>query len=350
MNKVIAVLALAFVTLANSVLAAETPSKWKRWNAAPYATSQKEACKKAPVAIDGFSLPAPVKAHFKQAVGITCKSDKNVWLTPDMSLKQMLSGPDARYKVPYVMNNVPVAELPVLKSPDGRAYPKGSVAQTAKALSWSWAYEGKTYVLYLPYVCWNWSWEFGPPPPPRPAPPPPPVIPPPAALPPAVSLRACYTIPFDYRNTPGVVWDDRHRTHVSAHLDATEAELESVYNDFCFGVVDSTGFKKPFRRCESCIQGEYPPAKLARAVGLLADEPKGALSFYLQDGVGNFSLPLSWAARWMLFCVDVKAYPVSVPGYEDLQAVSRFDVVEKVEIERTLKGSLDRTLSGAGHY
>lgn len=192
------------------------------------------------------------------------------------------------------------------------------------------------------------------PPPPRPAPPPPPVVPPPPATPPAVPLQAkCYIIPFDYRNTPGVVWDDRHRAHVSAHLDATsERELEEVLNDPCFGVVDAKGFRKPFHRCELCDQGEYPPAGLASAVGLPAEEPKGVLSFFLQDGVGSLSLPLlPWSARWMLFCVDVAAYSVTTLGYEDWQAVSRMDVVEGSEIERTLpKRKLDRTLSGARLY
>src|SRR3989338_4554743 len=37
---------------------AATPAKeWKKWNAAPYATSFVEACTKAPATIDGFNLP-----------------------------------------------------------------------------------------------------------------------------------------------------------------------------------------------------------------------------------------------------------------------------------------------------
>ncbi len=135
---------------------------WKNWGAAPYAKTQVEACRKASLAIDGFTMPPEVKEHFKQALGSSCESGTKVWLTPGMQLEQMWSGPDVRHKKAYLMNQKPVAELPVLKSPDSRPYRKGAVAETAKALSWSWTYEGKTYMLYLPFVCFNWSWSLGP--------------------------------------------------------------------------------------------------------------------------------------------------------------------------------------------
>jgi len=136
-------------------------NSWDKWSVAPYATSLEEACKKAPAAIDGFSMPAAAKEHFKQAISTTCKGGTEVWLTPNMSVEQMWSGG----RKPHVMNKVTVGELPVLKSPDGRPYRKGSVAETAKALSWTFVHEGKTYVLYLPLVCFNWSWTFSSPPP-----------------------------------------------------------------------------------------------------------------------------------------------------------------------------------------
>lgn len=166
---------------------------WARWNAAPYAVSQEAACRKAPTAIDGFSFPEQVKAYFKKTLGTTCKGGMKAWITPDMLLEQMWSGESGK-KPPHVMNNVTVAELPVLKSPDRRKYRKGSVAESAKALRWEFAHEGKTYMLYLPFVCFNWTWGFGSPPPPRPVPPPPlviqplPTVPPPA--PPILELCA----------------------------------------------------------------------------------------------------------------------------------------------------------------
>ena len=131
--------------------------RWQHWGAAPYARSLAEACKKAPAAIDGFSMPQVVKEHFKRALG-DCTGGAVVWLTPEEPLEQMWSG--GRH--PHLMNRIAVARLPVLRSPDGRPYRKGAVAETAKALSWTFAYEGKTYVLYLPLVCFNWSWQSGP--------------------------------------------------------------------------------------------------------------------------------------------------------------------------------------------
>lgn len=152
------------------ILVATTPSAkaadgepWVNWGAAPFARTFDEACRSAPKAIDGFMMPTPVKEHFKAEVARSCKSDKGVWLTPETKLEQMWSGPDARHKSPYLMNEKSVAELPVLRSPDGRPYRKGSVAETARAFVWTLVYEGKTYNLYLPLVCFNWSWAFGPP-------------------------------------------------------------------------------------------------------------------------------------------------------------------------------------------
>jgi len=161
MKTVIVVLAFAIVMLANPVYAADE-NLWKNWGAAPYASSLGDAYKKAPQAIDGFNLPLPVKEHFKKAVLDTCKCrTTEVWLTPGMSLEQMWSGKDTKHLYAFVMQKRTVAELPVFTSPNGRSYRKGSVAETAKARSWIFAYEGKTYVLYLPYVCFNWSWTFG---------------------------------------------------------------------------------------------------------------------------------------------------------------------------------------------
>ncbi|MBI5405935.1 hypothetical protein HY972_02770 [Candidatus Kaiserbacteria bacterium] len=137
------------------VRAAEAGVKWDRWNIAPFASSKEEACAKVLIeSIDGFNMPPPVKEHFKAALGATCKGGTEVWLTPHQRLEQMWSGGPK----PHVMNNVTVGELPVLKSPDGRSYRKGAVAEAAKAFSWTFAHEGKVYVLYLPFVCFNVSW------------------------------------------------------------------------------------------------------------------------------------------------------------------------------------------------
>lgn len=162
MSKIIAVLALAFAALANPVFAAES-LLWNKWNVSPYANSFTEACQRSPQAIDGFNMPPTVKDHFKSVVGSLCGGGKEVWLTPGMQLEQMWSGKSGK-KLPHLMNKKSVGELPVTTSPDGRPYRKGAVAETARAYLWEFVYEGKTYVLYLPFVCFNWSWAYGTPP------------------------------------------------------------------------------------------------------------------------------------------------------------------------------------------
>lgn len=191
--KVIALLALAFTALANSAFAAEESRQWDKWNVAPYASSQEEACKKAPVAIDGFTMPAPVKEHFKKLLGATCKGGTEAWLAPGTSLEQMWSGKSGK-KPPHLLNKVAVGELPVLKSPDGRSYRKGAVAETAKALAWRVEHEGRAYTLYLPFVCFNWAWKFGVPPLPQTPPAPAPVLITPPSPPPLVCATVEYTV------------------------------------------------------------------------------------------------------------------------------------------------------------
>ncbi len=152
-SMVVAFVAAVIDLLSRPAHAAEL--EWRHFGAAPYATSQKDACRKAHAAIDGFNMSPAVKKHFKTALGAACSGGTEAWLTPHQQLEQMWSGG----KRPHVMNHITVAELPVRKSPDGRRYRKDTVAETVRALSWSWTFEGRTYTLYLPFACFNWSWS-----------------------------------------------------------------------------------------------------------------------------------------------------------------------------------------------
>lgn len=160
---VAAVVTIVILLIAlNTKAYAADESLWDKWGAAPYATSFEDACKKAPDAIDGLnSLSPEARQYFKSTLGTTCKGGTEAWLVPHQQLEQMWSGLDSHHKQPHVMDKKTVAELPVLKSPDGRPYRKGAVAETAKTLSWTFVGAGKTEVLYLPFVCFNWSSAFG---------------------------------------------------------------------------------------------------------------------------------------------------------------------------------------------
>ena len=156
-SAVVAFLLLIALTLLPRFARAD--EVWRNWGAAPFAASQQEACKKAFGAINAMAMPIQVRGHFTRTLGRTCKgSDAEVWLNAGDRLEQMWTGG----KKPHLMNGVSVDELPVLKSPKGKKYRPGSVAEAARAFEWRYEYEGKTYVLYLPLACFNWSWAYGP--------------------------------------------------------------------------------------------------------------------------------------------------------------------------------------------
>jgi len=158
MKKFVALVALLIAVTAGGAQAAGTPTKsveshvWSEWGIAPYATDANH-CKKLAEAVDGMDYPDTVKAKFKALAGTTCKDAHIEWVPPDKVLDQMWTGG----KNPHVMNNVTVGELPMTKTPSGRALPKGSAAAAAKALVWSVTEDGVTYYLYDFFACHNFS-------------------------------------------------------------------------------------------------------------------------------------------------------------------------------------------------
>ncbi|HQU08309.1 MAG: hypothetical protein B7X04_04405 [Parcubacteria group bacterium 21-54-25] len=134
--------------------------EWRHWGAAPFAHTFADACRKALMAIDGFKkMPPQVKRHFKRVLGTSCGGGVVEWLSPATQFKEMWAGPDRTHKTPFVIEDVSVAELPVRRSPDGRRYRRGAVAETPKALKWTYEDDGTIYTLDIPYVCFNISWR-----------------------------------------------------------------------------------------------------------------------------------------------------------------------------------------------
>lgn len=310
MRKVIYAFVAFLLLLATGAPAYARSFEWKHFGAAPYALSREQAMRSRESAFRLLGFPEPVVALLVEA---TKTPGKEVRLVVGERLSSMLSSGGVVHRDVIVAFVTP----PI----------SGKMEYAAPAEKWQVIWQGQTYTVILPRICNNWS----------------------AILP---AIGGCYRVPMDYSATPGVDWDQEHRVAVSVHIRVTETTLETLFDNSCFGVGDSTGFKKPFHRCLTCEEGEYPPADLATAVGLPPEEPTGYFSLHLKDGVGYLSLPKdSSAAQWMLFCLTVNEYPVSIDGFKDRTAVSRFDIVLPDEIQRTLPlGILDRTLSGAKTY
>jgi hypothetical protein len=171
----------------------------------------------------------------------------------------------------------------------------------------------------------------------------------------AAALTDCYLYYFDYRKTPGVVWNEAHQAKLTIHFAGMSKEtLKKVLRDRCSLSHDADGDHNLVRNCqsESCSEGEWPEAELAKAVGLPELEPEASVGVLCKDGVCSVSLPRSLdIVVETIPCVDVAPYDSTTPGYMDWTATTRFDIVDAAEVERTLPaGRLDRVLTGAKGY
>lgn len=148
MSKFIAVtLALAFATLANS---AHAEFRWERFGADPYAASRNEAMQTRESAFRAMDLPESV---ITELLRVTEKPGEKVRITMGNRFSAQVS------KGGVVHRNVVVAwSLPVR----GMEY-------AAPAEKWQVSWEGKTFTVILPEICFNWSANVPPPPLQKPA-------------------------------------------------------------------------------------------------------------------------------------------------------------------------------------
>jgi len=320
---IVIALLIAALIMFNS---AHAKGVWEHWGAAPYATSIKEACEKAPAAIDGFNMPSPVKEHFKQILG-DCSHGNEDYLVPRQELQQMWSGG----KHPHLMNGYPVGALPVSKSPDGREYRAGAVFETAKAYAWTWTYEGKTYVLYLPLECFNWSWTFGEPQP----------I---GEVVKEVPKGDCMRYNVDGRNYPLVM----HPLQlVVSFYNHSDGDLHRLMADQCFYAEDGQTHQRLRldRECKVC-EGEQQAIWPADVV--VGTKTEYIFSVYSADGK-TLGFPSSYGAvyvpRWFvtssLWCFPAaQAYWGNAPtwyvGPRRWLYMGYYDLVTQSEIQEDL--------------
>ncbi len=235
---------------------------WNKWGVAPFASSFEEACAKAPAAIDAFKLPKAVKEAFKEQLGTSCVGRNITWLTPGMILEDMWSG-STKKKGTHRIGPADVAVLPVPEAPDGHSYPEGSVAETAKALSWKVQYEGKTYVLYLPFVCFNWAWATAPEP--------------------LLEVQQCVTV--EYTVKPG----DEVRFAVLAK--------NRLPSSACWQLCDGTDCAAPPAPCDTC---NWNGPKSVIPTGF---EPFHTGKYPAHAGKQTLRLPVEAGASYVALCV-----------------------------------------------
>lgn len=168
MRRIFFALVVAGATQTMLAFAGE-PIVW-HFGESPFAHSLTEACKKMPIAIDGFSFPKEVKEHFKSLLRDKCEDGEEVFLTPGTMFEQMWSGRRGSHLMEKNgVQRVVVGRYTVPASSKGTKYPADSIFEVPNASAWTYEYEGQTYILYLPFVCFNWSWAYGDPPLPAPA-------------------------------------------------------------------------------------------------------------------------------------------------------------------------------------
>ena len=124
---------------------AHAQTSWTNWGSAPYASNQEEAFELLPVALVELGIPAELHQEFMDMVSEDPDGEE-IFLDPNDRLAAMMSGGAN----PHAMFDVLVAAIPVNQS--------GSIVQAARARKWEIEYEGVTYSLILPEICFNWSY------------------------------------------------------------------------------------------------------------------------------------------------------------------------------------------------
>lgn len=159
MRTIVAMLALAIAASAHAAQAFNPNApctyvdnvEWKNWGGARYAASAEEAL--TDPKLDWYlkcstAIPTDLKAKVKEAIRAKPKGEQMAYLTPDMTLLEMASGPDRSHSTQHLMRNVKVARIQVALG----------IVRAAETPIWSVKdADGKTYVVGDPFLCGNLS-------------------------------------------------------------------------------------------------------------------------------------------------------------------------------------------------
>jgi len=210
--------------------------------------------------------------------------------------------------------------------------------------------DGTVIEITLPYICHNISVTVIPPPPPRPPPP----------------RTPCFHIPMNYQHTAGVVgetaaslqargrWStsddqaymnpDTRFAYVVVHMDLTDAETADLEHDVCFGYQDETGFHREVDYClDFCAAGRYPSPGIIdalaeeRGIRMPRTEPRGTFRIPLADAMGQLSIPVRYAGRFTIVCVEVVPYHLHLGRYYRWQSNAAFDLITPEQGARSVE-------------
>jgi len=114
--------------------------EWKHFGADPYATTRTEAMQKRESAFRAMGLPTPV---IKQLLQVTEKPGEKVRLVVGDHLSAMMSKGGVVHRDVTVAFSAPVR---------GMEY-------AAPAEKWEVFWQGRTFTVFLPEICFNWSFR-----------------------------------------------------------------------------------------------------------------------------------------------------------------------------------------------
>src|SRR3989344_1597692 len=325
LTAVLAALAFLLLFAATTVAAAET-NYWRNPGAHPFSTLRASEMS-ADIRREAFRTLGIPERLVEQAVTKTAVSGEACLLADGDRFGRQL------FRVANVIrfvNNIVVAFTDPSASRSAECW---SITDT----------DGTTYEIVDPYVCHNLSLRIIPP-----APPPPP--------------DSCFRININYGRNQGArvnyetarelqfrgLWytsdaqvmlhPDLRYAFVLVHLDLTEAELADLTSDVCFGYGDETGFHSETTYCVGvCPSGSYPNAAIVDAMRrekgvLLPDrEPPGTFRLPLANCTGYLSLPVRYADRYGLYCVETERYRFTLRGFARYRSEFHLDTVTAEE-------------------
>lgn len=281
MKRIMIFVVLALVALATS---AQAEWKWQHFGTDPYATSREVAMKTREDAFRSMGLPAPV---ITQLLRVTEKSGEKVRIVNGDHFSVMLSKKG-------VHRDVVVA---------WEKKPQRAMEYAAPAEKWQTVWEGKTFIVFLPEVCFNWAFTVAT------------IIAPRAVVAPVVFAEKCVELSFNAPVGGKVRWGVASAT---GPLPPSECNAQrqddqpwTAWMGQCDDCVGAIGYLRGILGEKAEIQHKYLYAVTAKEQTLRFSEAVWADVVYIcleyPDGkmtCGVYMRPQDWQGRHSVFIKD----------------------------------------------